>query len=75
MEAARARVRCAWAKFNELSPIRTARGASYCIQGNICKALCPECIDLWEGNLGDEDSKSAKSGEDGTDDGENAECR
>ena len=27
-EAARARVRCAWAKFQELSPILTARGAS-----------------------------------------------
>ena len=28
-EAARARVRCAWAEFKELSPILTARGASY----------------------------------------------
>ena len=28
-EAARARVRCAWAKYKELSPILTARGASY----------------------------------------------
>ena len=28
-EAAKARVRCAWAKFKELSPILTARGASY----------------------------------------------
>ena len=28
-KAARARVRCAWAKFKELSPILTARGASY----------------------------------------------
>ena len=27
-EEARARVRCAWAKFKELSPILTARGAS-----------------------------------------------
>ena len=27
-EAARARVRCAWAKFKELSPILTACGAS-----------------------------------------------
>ena len=26
MEAARARVRCAWAKFKELSPILTVRG-------------------------------------------------
>ena len=31
-EAARARVRCAWAKFKELSPILTARGASYHIK-------------------------------------------
>ena len=37
-EAARARVRCAWAKFKELSPILTARGASYCIKGKIYKA-------------------------------------
>ena len=37
-EAARARVRCAWAKFKELSPILTAQGASYHIKGKICKA-------------------------------------
>ena len=37
-EAARARVRCAWAKFKELSPILTARGASYQIKGKIYKA-------------------------------------
>ena len=37
-EAARARVRCAWAKFKELSPILTARGASYRIKGKIYKA-------------------------------------
>ena len=35
---ARARVRCVWAKFNELSPILTARGASYRIKGKIYKA-------------------------------------
>ena len=34
-EAARARVRCAWAKFKELSPILTARGAPYRIKGKI----------------------------------------
>jgi hypothetical protein len=38
-EAARARVRCAWAKFKELSPILTltvtARGASYSMKGKI----------------------------------------
>ena len=37
-EAARARVRCAWAKFKELSPILTARGASYLIKGKIYRA-------------------------------------
>ena len=37
-EAARARVRCAWAKFKELSPILTARSASYHIKGKIYKA-------------------------------------
>ena len=37
-EAARAGVRCAWAKFKELSSILTARGASYCIKGKIYKA-------------------------------------
>ena len=37
-EAARARVRFAWAKFKELSPILTARGASYRIKGKIYKA-------------------------------------
>ena len=37
-EVARARVRCAWDKFKELSPILTARGASYRIKGKIYKA-------------------------------------
>ena len=37
-EAARARVRCAWAKFKELSPILTAQGASYWIKKKIYKA-------------------------------------
>ena len=37
-EAARARVRCAWAKFKELSPIRTALGSSYRIKRKIYKA-------------------------------------
>ena len=35
VEAARARVRCAWAKFEELSPILTVRGASYRVKGRI----------------------------------------
>ena len=38
MEAAGARVRCAWAKFKELSPIWTVRGASYHIKGRIYSA-------------------------------------
>ena len=38
VEAARARVRCAWAKFKELSPILTVRGASYRIKGRFYSA-------------------------------------
>ena len=41
-------MRCAWAKFKELSPILTARGASYHIKGKIYKACVPECIDIWD---------------------------
>ena len=37
-EAARARVRCSWAKFKELSPNLTAHGASYYMNLKICKA-------------------------------------
>ena len=37
-EASRARVRCAWAKFRELSPILTARGASLIVKGKIYRA-------------------------------------
>ena len=37
-EAARARVRCAWAKFKELSPILTALGASYHMKGKMFRA-------------------------------------
>ena len=43
-EAARARVRCAWAKFKELSPILTAWTALYHIKEKIYKA----CIDIWD---------------------------
>ena len=35
-KATRTRVRCAWAKFKELSPIMTAWGASYRIKGKTC---------------------------------------
>ena len=34
-EASRARVRCAWAKFRELAPILTSRGASLKVKGKI----------------------------------------
>ena len=68
-EAARARVRCAWAKFKELSPILTARGASYRIKGKIYKACVQSALtygtETWamkKANL--------QSGENGTDDGE-----
>ena len=37
-EASRTRVRCAWSKFRELSPILTARGASLRIKGKIYKS-------------------------------------
>ena len=37
-EAARARVRSAWAKFKELSPILTTRGASYHVKGKVYRA-------------------------------------
>ena len=37
-EEARARVRCAWAKFKELSPILTARGASHRMKGKFFRA-------------------------------------
>ena len=34
-EAARSRVRCAWAKFKELAPILTSRGASLKVKGKV----------------------------------------
>ena len=39
VEAARARVRCAWAKFKKLFPILTVRGAWYRIKGS---------FDIWD---------------------------
>ena len=38
-EAARARVRCAWAKFKELLPILTAHGAPHRMKGKIFMAF------------------------------------
>ena len=37
-EASRVRIRCAWKKFRELSPILTARGASLALKGKIYSA-------------------------------------
>ena len=37
-EASRARVRCAWGKFTELSPIQTSRGASLKVKGKLYSA-------------------------------------
>ena len=48
-EVARARVRCAWAKFMELSLILTARGVSYRIQGKIYKACVQSVLRLKPG--------------------------
>ena len=44
MEAARARVRCAWAKFKELSPILTVRGASYRIKVQGYYSACVQSV-------------------------------
>jgi len=37
-EGSRARVRCAWGKFRELTPILTSRGASFIVKGRVYKA-------------------------------------
>ena len=42
-DASRARVRCAWAKFRELAPILTNRGASLQVKGKIYRPVCNEC--------------------------------
>ena len=42
-EAARARVRCAWAKFGELAPILTLRGASLKVKGKVYRYVCRGC--------------------------------
>ena len=44
------RVKGAWTKFKELSPILTAHGASLYSKGkNIhYTALCPKCGDIWD---------------------------
>ena len=37
-EASRARVRCAWAKFRELAPVLTSRGASIKVKGRVYRS-------------------------------------
>ena len=54
-EEARARVRCAWAKFKDLLSCYDIPHKGKDIQG-----LCPECIGIWDWILGDEESKSAQ---------------
>ena len=46
VEAARARMRCAWDKFKELSPILTVRGASHRIKGTIYSACAQSVLIL-----------------------------
>ena len=46
-EASRARTRCAWAKFRELAPILTSRGASLAVKGKIYKA-CVQSLGVWQ---------------------------
>ena len=42
-EASRARVRCVWAKFRELSPLLTARDASLKVKGKLY-SLYVQCV-------------------------------
>ena len=42
-EASRARVRCAWGKFRELSPILISNGASLNVKGKLYSA-CVQCV-------------------------------
>ena len=43
-EASRARVRCAWAKFKELAPILTSRGASLKVKGRVYKSCVQSLV-------------------------------
>jgi hypothetical protein len=45
-EASRARVRNAWAKFRELSPLLTARGASLKVKGKLY-SLYVQCVMMY----------------------------
>ena len=68
-EAARARVRCAWAKFKKLSPILTAQGASYRIKRKIYKT-CVSSVLTYGTETWAMKKANLQSGEDGTGDGE-----
>ena len=60
-EAARAKERCAWAEFKELSSILKACGTSFRINGKIYRA----CVDIWDWNMAmkDENLHSLKRAE------------
>jgi len=45
-EASKARVRCAWAKFRELPPLMTARGASLKVKGKLY-SLYAQCVMMY----------------------------
>lgn len=45
-EASRARVRCAWAKFRELSPLLAARGASLKVKGKLY-SMYVQCVMMY----------------------------
>jgi len=45
-ESSRARVRCAWGKFRELSPLLTSRGVSLKVKGKLYSA-CVQCVMIY----------------------------
>ena len=45
-EASKARVRCAWAKFREMPPLMTARGASLTVNGKLY-SLYAQCVRMY----------------------------
>ena len=55
--AARAGVRCAWAKFRELAPILTSRGASLKVKGKVYRVCVQRVLvygsETWPMKVGD----------------------
>ena len=47
-EAARARVRCAWAKVQGVISYPDSPGCIIPHKGKDIQGLCPECIDIWD---------------------------